>query len=185
MTFPNFSAGEVYRAADANAIGMWKVGSVTATSGTTFDLSNCFSADYDAYKVIISNLKLSSVGSISIQLMNGTTPVATNYAWAVMQVAYDASTGPGGSGYPATVSSWATQITGGTIGTASSIEIFNPFQADYTYYQFSSTDNRGTNGYGLRSGGGTHTLSTSYSSLRFTASATITSATATIYGYRK
>jgi hypothetical protein len=185
MSFPSFASGEVLTAADMNAVGLWKVGSVTATSGTTFDLSNCFSANYDAYKVIISNLKLSAVGSISIQLMNGTTPVATNYAWAVMQVAYDASTGPGGSGIPATVSSWATQITGGTIGTASSIDIFNPFQADYTYYQFFSTDNRGVNGYGLRSGGGTHTLSTSYSSLRFTASQTITSATATIYGYRK
>ena len=186
----NLTVGQLLTSNIANTYmlnsGLVYVGQTTATSGTTFDLSSCFSATYDSYKVVLSDIRTAAAGGVSLQLMNGTTPVATNYAWAFMRVAYDASTAPTASGYPATTSSWATATSTGTAATAVSIEIFNPFLAQYSYYQIGGSDTRGTSGYGFLGGGGTHTLATSYNSLRFTITGTtISNVQATIYGYRK
>lgn len=190
MAIKTFTTGEVLTASDTNTYlansGLVYVGQTTATSGTTFDLSSCFSATFDSYKVVLSDIRTAAAGGVSVQLMNGTTPVATNYAWAFMRVAYDATTAPAASGYPATTSSWATGTSTGTAATAISMEIFNPFLSQYSYYQIGGSDTRGTSGYGFLGGGGTHTLATSYNSLRFTVSGTtITNVQATIYGYRK
>jgi hypothetical protein len=185
-TPPTFTAGSILTASQMNNVGLWRVGSATATSGTTLDIANCFSSDFDAYRVVLSNVRFAAAGSFSFQLMNGTTPSASNYAWAVQQVAYDASGGPSGSGYPSYVTNWRTISDFSTSAGAFSCDIFNPFLAQYSYYSFNGTDSRAINGYGLRVGGGIHADATSYSSLRFTTTAsTITNVVATVYGYRK
>jgi hypothetical protein len=54
MTFPSFVSGEVLRAADMNAVGLWKVGTFTA-NGTSRALvcDNVFTTDYNNYRVVI------------------------------------------------------------------------------------------------------------------------------------
>ena len=190
MAIKTFTTGELLTASDTNTYlansGLVYIAQTTATTGTTLDLAGCFSATYDSYKVILSDIRTAGAGGVSLQLMNTTTPVATNYAWAFMRVAYDATTAPAASGYPATTSSWATGTSTNTSATAVSIEIFNPFLAQYSYYQIGGSDARGTSGYGFLGGGGTHTLATSYDGLRFTITGTtITNVRANVYGYRK
>jgi hypothetical protein len=190
MAIKTFTTGEVLTAADTNTYlansGLVYVGQTTATSGTTLDLSNCFSSTYDAYRIVLSDIRLAGSGSINFQLMNGTTPATTNYAWAFTRVAYDSTTSINGSGYPSYASTWITSNTSGTVSSAFSMDVFNPFLAQVSYYQCNATDNRGVNGYGLQLGGGTQYDATSYSSMRFTLTAsTISNITATCYGYRK
>ena len=190
MAIKTFTSGEVLTASDTNTYltnsGLVYVGQTIATSGTTFDINNCFSAAYDSYHVVLSDIRLAGAGSMTFQLMNGSTPSNSNYAWAFTRVAYDATTSINGSGYPSYVSSWSTSLTAGTTASAFSMDIFNPYLAQYSYYQCNATDNRGVNGYGIQIGGGTHASASSYSSLRFTiTSTTITNITATVYGYRK
>lgn len=80
MTYPSFSAGEVLRAQDMNAVGMWKVGTGTAVYGTTtqLNMSNVFTSDYSNYKIVISNLRMSASNTtLSLQLLKAGTPAAT------------------------------------------------------------------------------------------------------------
>jgi hypothetical protein len=51
MTFPSFTAGEVLRAQDMNAVGMWLVGSTTFTNTTTAFVNQCFTSDYQNYVI--------------------------------------------------------------------------------------------------------------------------------------
>jgi hypothetical protein len=55
MTFPSFSSGEVLRAQDMNAVGLWLIKTQTIGAGvTTQAVTSCFSADYDDYIVTVS-----------------------------------------------------------------------------------------------------------------------------------
>jgi hypothetical protein len=54
MTYPNFVAGEVLRAQDMNAVGMWLVGSTTFTNTAVPFINGCFSSDYENYRIVLS-----------------------------------------------------------------------------------------------------------------------------------
>jgi hypothetical protein len=82
MTFPSFSAGEVLRATDMNAVGMWRVGG-GALSGTATNFVGCFTSDYTNYRIVIDSISLSGNGDISFQYLSGSTPnAATQYRMA-------------------------------------------------------------------------------------------------------
>jgi hypothetical protein len=53
MTFPVFNVGETLRAADMNAVGMWKVASTTF-NGNGFSMNNVFTSDYTNYRILIN-----------------------------------------------------------------------------------------------------------------------------------
>jgi hypothetical protein len=56
MTFPVFAAGDVLRATDMNAVGMWKVAGASfsgITTGAPLDVNNVFSSDYTNYRLIV------------------------------------------------------------------------------------------------------------------------------------
>jgi hypothetical protein len=90
MTFPVFSAGEVLRAQDMNAVGLWLVKTVTIGSGaTSIPVTGAFSADYDNYKIIISG----GVGSTTenMRMILGST--ITGYAFGGYFVRYNTGLG--------------------------------------------------------------------------------------------
>ena len=186
----NFAAGNILTASDTNTYltngGLVYITEASATSGTTLDITSCFSSTYDSYRIVVSDYRTPAGSSITLQLLSGSTPSTTNYAWAFWRVAYDNTTAGAASGLPATVSSWATQSTAGnTAGTASALafDLYNPFLAQQTFMAIQSGDSRGTSGYGFIGGGGTHTAATSYNGIRFTLSAsTFTSFKARVYG---
>jgi hypothetical protein len=72
MTFPVFSVGEVLRAQDMNAVGLWLVKSQTVGTGvSSVTVTGAFSSDYTNYRIIIDSVAGGS-GSMSMQL-NGAT----------------------------------------------------------------------------------------------------------------
>lgn len=186
-TPPDFSSGAVLTAAQMSAIGMWQVGSTTATSGTTAQVLGCFTTDYDCYKIVISDLRTVAAASFTMQLLQSSTPVTTNYGWGVSRVDYAGALTGTGSGVTPLVSSWNSQMTNqSTQATSFIMEIQNPFLSQYTYAQWESTDNRGGSGYARIMGGGTQASTSSFTGIRFTLTASsITNMNIDVFGYRK
>ncbi|CAB4142209.1 hypothetical protein UFOVP445_10 [uncultured Caudovirales phage] len=64
MTFPVFSAGEVLRAQDMNAVGLWLVKSQTIGTGvSSVTVTGAFSADYDNYRIEFANSDATTNGN--------------------------------------------------------------------------------------------------------------------------
>jgi hypothetical protein len=76
-TPPTFSVGATLTAAQMNQIGMWKTGSVTLTGQTTAQLNNCFTSDFDKYKVIYNIRSGSGSASLYTRLSVGGVPNST------------------------------------------------------------------------------------------------------------
>lgn len=190
MAVKNFTAGSTLTASDVNTYlnngGLVYITETTATSGATVDVLGCFSSTYNAYRIVISDFRASVAANILSQLLSGSTPATTNYAWGVTRVDYLGALTGVGSGFPATVAYWNFQITGGTTSTSFVLELQNPNLAQPTYTQWDSTDNRGTSGYAVTKGGGTHTTASAYTGIRFSTTAgTFTNAKIRVYGYRQ
>ena len=80
MTFPSFSAGEVLRAQDMNAVGRWLVKTVTVGSAvTTVPVTDAFSTEYDNYEIVFSGGSKSSPGTMNMQF--GSTNTGYYNSW--------------------------------------------------------------------------------------------------------
>ena len=179
MTFPSFTSGEVLRATDMNAVGLWLVKSQTIGSGvSSVTVSDAFSADFDNYKIIIS----SGVGSTGGALLNMTLgSTTTGYYWA-SAVSLMASE----SLFPIRASdatSWSRVAIANTNSLNGEIELFCPNLAKRTIYNARYVQNV-TDGNAVTSGGYVDNA-TQYTGFTFTAaSGTITGGTIRVYGYR-
>lgn len=80
MTYPSFSAGEVLRAQDMNAVGLWEVASATVSPAAgPINILNIFNADFDNYRIVMSDFETSLQTDIRIKLLAGTTPLSVSY----------------------------------------------------------------------------------------------------------
>jgi hypothetical protein len=77
MTFPSFTSGEVLRAADMNAVGLWKVAS-GSLSGSTVNFQGCFSGNYNAYEIYITSLRAAANTEVGFRLLSGASAANTN-----------------------------------------------------------------------------------------------------------
>jgi hypothetical protein len=175
MTFPAFVAGEVLRAQDMNAVGMWLVKSVTVGAGvTTIPVTGAFSADYENYLITYTGGTGTSQGDISLQLTGATgSDYETGLSYAIW-----------GAGAPSFASSASTSFAWmgntQTTGNTSFIQVMKPFLAQYTVVssQFWS------NGAGWSQG--RHKLNTSYTGFSLIiGSGNVTGGTVRVYGYQK
>jgi hypothetical protein len=78
MTFPSFVSGEVLRAEDMNAVGLWKVGGGTFTNAATVDITG-FSSEYDSYRFTLVLKSVGAVTQVLAQIYQGGTVRNTNY----------------------------------------------------------------------------------------------------------
>jgi len=185
MAYPTFASGDVLTASDMNAVGLWKITSVSATSGTVLNINNCFSSTYDAYRIVLSDFRTAAGASITMQLMVSGVAAATNYTWAFMRADMAGTYVGAGSGTGATTTNWATQLTTSTAPAGLILDLVNPGLAVQTTCFIQSSDNRGITGYGPIYGTGLHSTATAYDGIKFTLSAsTFTNVTARVYGYR-
>jgi hypothetical protein len=92
MTFPVFSAGEVLRAQDMNAVGMWRVGGGSFTNVASFDIVG-FSSDYDNYQLVLNVGGHSGVVGLTAQLFQGATVRNANYYGQQFLTTYTGTTG--------------------------------------------------------------------------------------------
>jgi hypothetical protein len=184
MPVPDFSPGEVLTAAAMDSIGLWKVATATATSGTTLTISNCFSADYDAYRVVMTDVRLASRNSIAVQLENSGGLSLTDYYYYFINKSYATSSVYAQVGAANATSFAVLGGLGATVGGGGYFEVFNPFLAsNKTVATAVRLDpiTTGTAGQYF----GYHDIAASYTGLHFVVGATITNMTATVYGYRK
>ena len=183
-TPPDFTSGAVLTAAQMNAVGMWKITSGTVTSGTSFDLTSVFSADYDSYKLVLTQIRTGSTGgSVQFRLLSGSTPVSTGYYYGGTQVDIALNTIAVFRGNN------ASELESGAVvsssGAMTSLEIHNPFTARSTSFNGQSADSRGASGYGGITYAGQQTSATSYNGIRVLSSAyAFTNCTYKLYGYR-
>jgi hypothetical protein len=176
-TPPDFTAGQVLTAAQMNKVGMWIVASAavgTAVSSVT--ISDCFSADYDDYRVIWSGGVGSAVTDIKAQV-GGVT--SADYGYSLHAVNY--STGA------ETIANSAAESAVRQIGRADTtygyadVEIRSPFLTTETFFwaPFHTTSSAG------RSAGYLNDTTSHTSVTLVVNSGTITGGTITVYGINK
>jgi hypothetical protein len=185
MTFPVFSAGEVLRAQDMNAVGMWKVASGTL-SGTATNFAGCFTSDYRDYRIVLDSLVWNNTGYLYYQFLTGTTPASTgDYFWALSGfqangLAYNNSNQTQTFGYLGSANVGANNLV---IGSCV-YDILGPQLAQRTMLtgQGAGVDTV----YFHQSGMNSHNLTNAYTGIRFlTNSATTFTGNVTIYGYNR
>ena len=182
MTFPSFSVGEVLTAADMNAVGLWEINTTTAAgTSTDVDITSCFSADYDSYRIVASNLTTAGgVSNIRVRLLATTTPATADYFYGTTFVTFAGTTGLNNFNGGAN-SYWVVGNTN-TAATAQShfvMDISRPFLAAKTQY---SANMSGWDASWC--GNGLHNAATSYNGIRFYSVNGNLTGTFRVYGYR-
>ena len=182
MTYPVFTTGEILRAADMNAVGLWKITTVTMTNSLT-NIANCFSSNYENYLVTINFTATSANQFVGFQFSNGGTPVTLgNYKYA-----FQTTTAGGVASSLASTSN--TGVVLGFTGTASPngssiLTIFQPNISGRTYgsqqrYEFDSAT------FNSRQGMFVYDAVTAFDGLTIITGGSNIGATITIYGYQK
>ena len=92
MSFPSFASGEVLTAADMNAVGLWKVGSFTASAQTTLTCDNVFTSDYDNYKIVVKMGGTSNTNILFFEFIN-TNGAIVNASYFSASYSRDFATG--------------------------------------------------------------------------------------------
>jgi hypothetical protein len=161
--------------------GLTYIGSTTATSGTTVEVLGCFTATYDAYRIVISDARSVSAANLVFSCLAGAVINASNWSWLAPKADYTTA---------AWVFSKATSDSSCAIGVSDTVstsvvmDVSQPFLSRATTMYSNSADARGTAGYMGYLCNGILSNTTSYSGLRITASAAITNMKVTVYGYR-
>ena len=176
MTYPSFAPGEVLRAQDMNAVGLWLVKSQTIGTGvTTQQVTSCFSADYDDYVVTVSGGTCSTNTILSFRC--GTQ--ASGYRYSYLYTSYTSS--PLAVG---TVSGTDVQYVGfaNTTGLNAVISVSSPFLSQPTLVtgDGGSIGNFAGRTTGFEPGNGSFTGMT-----LVLGAGTMTGGTIRVYGYKK
>lgn len=177
MPVPDFSPGEVWTAAAADAIGLWLVKTQTVKNAVSSEpVTNVFSSTYDNYKIVISGVDCSTFGAqCSIRFNNTST---NNYRWAANW--RSVTNVFGGDGQNGVANIWVS-LSGDGGDTNVVIDVMNPNKATRTTCtsQFGGADYAG-------SAGGVDMTNAQHTGFIFIAPAgqTFTGGTIRVYGYR-
>jgi hypothetical protein len=176
MTFPIFAAGDVLRATDMNAVGLWLVKSQTIGSGVSSEtITGAFSSDYDTYVIVVSGGSASTNSTINFRCGTTSSGYRLNYLYA----SYTSSPQAFGS-----TSENAIFYTGfqNTTGLNAVITVSNPFLSGPTLI----TGDGGSIGNFTGRVQGLEPNNTSFTSFTLlSGSGTMTGATVRVYGYKK
>jgi hypothetical protein len=186
MPVPDFSPGEVLTAAAMDSIGLWKITSATATTGNAFDLTGIFSSTYDAYKIVLSNIRLSGVAGINAQFTTGTSPVVVNASnWTFLSNRIDYTVNAIAIDKATNNASFRFAIAG-TNAIGAYMDIMNPNLAQNSSVVAQGTDARNTTGYLPYTTGANLANNTQYTGIRFNSEGGTSFANmkVVVYGYR-
>ncbi len=177
-TPPDFTTGAVLTAAQMNAVGLWLVKTVTIGSGvSSVPVTDVFSADYDSYRVVVSN-GAGSLVNPTLNIVFGST--VTGYEWAYGAFSNTLTA----AGVGSTAGTFIPVGQSNTNFTVTAFDVFSPFLAKYTAvfggnsYDLSNQQSRGPYNGVLKN-------TTSYTAFTISpASGTLTGGTIRVYGYR-
>lgn len=187
MTYPSFSVGDVLTADDMNSVGLWKITSgITATNGTvssgtvtvnatqtSVTVSSCFSADFEAYRIVIVGGSHSVGGDIRLQLSGST---GSTYSTGGVQTTYGSTTVTGIG--PAATTYWTVGYFG--VGqTGAIIDVYAPQLAAATRF----TSNSASGFFYALAGQDTSTAQSTGFTLT-TSAGNFSSQKIRVYGYR-
>jgi hypothetical protein len=176
MTFPSFSVGEVLRAQDMNAVGMWLVKTQTIGTGvSSVTVTGAFSAEYDNYKILISGGTGSQNSELALRLGSTTS----NYFYSYIYTSWNNAVAADGSKVG---TRWL--YAGGmmTDGIQANIELNSPFLAKNTRM---FAGGFGDSGSYVGAVSGLLANSTQYTGFDiFPSAGTMTGGTIRVYGYR-
>jgi hypothetical protein len=185
MPVPDFSPGEVLTAAAMDSIGLWKITSASATSGSVLNISNCFSSDYTNYRVTVTARTASAVG-LNMQLRAAGSNLGTSGYYST-RVGYPYSGGGVSLANDNNAAQWQIAIIADTTESAGSIDIFNPQIAQRTTYACQGSDSRTPAGaLGGFVSSGVYNANTVVDGISINCGAnTFSNIVVTVYGYRK
>jgi hypothetical protein len=190
MADQTFTAGQVLTAAQMTTLqqnsglvvvkGVSQVGSVAS-----INVTSCFSASFDAYRVVIASLTPTTNGNgtnIFCKLLLNTTASSTDYNYAIPRV--DLANGAVSANYAQNGTAGIVVGTGNDSDLTSAIfDVINPFGVKFTNFHGISMTNDAS-GY-CGAGSGVHASLTSYNGFQISASAgNISNAAIMVYGYR-
>lgn len=116
-----------------DSIGLWLVKTQTVgTAVPSVTVTDCFNANYNAYKIIWTGGTLSAGADMSIYF--GSTPPANGYYMSQLFYRYD--TGASGVNTVNNQSTWVYSGGGDANGAYVNIEVFNPFQSVRKYFSY-------------------------------------------------
>jgi hypothetical protein len=176
----NGSAWVYLSTSTANPVGLEFI-KATALSGSTTQITSCFSSTYLVYRVMIDAVQSNGTDPFTLQLLSGTTPATTTYA---KQRLYVQGTTVGGTA----VSAQSSIIIGYSDSSkiqSLMLEVFSPNVAAFTRFwtQQVYSDNA-TNGM-IEMGSSVHATSTAYDGFAISCGAnTFSNGTVRVYGYR-
>ena len=181
MTYPSFTAGEVLRAADMNAVGLWLVKSQTVGSGvSSVTVTDAFSADYNNYKIVVSGGVSSGGQAVALQF-GPSTVTGYNSGYSSNLVIYTFASPPvlttigslSATNWPYVGESNANNI-------AIDIDVIAPNLAKFTNYNgaYNGADVAGM-------AGGVHKQAQQYTDFTLSGVNPFTGGTIQVYGYKK
>ncbi len=176
-TPPTFSVGQTLTSAQMNAIGLWLVKTQTVGTGvSSVTVSNAFSADYDAYRIVATGVASTGTGnSAGLQL----TGLTSGYYAGIAYLTYGSSTVTGSTDN--NLSQWFFAGSYSSDGLVMMCDLINPFLARPTILANAN--------YASHIAGGVYGKQTSSASATgFTISTpagTMTGGQISVYGYRK
>ena len=143
MSFPSFNAGEVLTAADMNAVGLWLVSTTTIGTGvTSVPVNNCFSSNYQNYRVVISGMNASATGNSAFIVLQGS--LGATYFGGGYFMTYGSTVVNGATFNGVALGLWAG-ITG--TGFTATMDITRPNLATPTGMVGLSSGSQNTNSY--------------------------------------
>jgi hypothetical protein len=153
------------------------------TSVSSVTVTGAFSSTYEAYKIVLANVTMSSTvatTALLCKMHDGTNPANSNYQMGLARMDIAAGTVGGSTIQNGTAGVVVGRATGDKFG--GTFELVNPFTATHTVFTDLSAVNVST-GY-MYKGAGMHQTSTSYSGFQIIVDAgTLTGGTIYVYGY--
>jgi hypothetical protein len=182
MTYPTFNNGDVLPASDLNAIGLWRITTISPSPATSIIVNNCFTSDFTNYTVIVTPISVASGSDISLQLRTGAFNAVSDYYMANLFIDNTSISSVGENN----VSSWRLMNIGAAgAGTFNSVkfDLYSPAVAANTRYQMTGGGWSGSQ-VRYRSGVGFQNQAIGFDGFCLNASSAIT-CTISIYGYNK
>ena len=178
-TPPDFVVGGILTAAQMNAVGLWKVGTVTAGPSAEILVNNVFNSDYANYRVIVSDLLIASTQAVRLQFRDAGGNIATGHQFGGWFINMTLAAGTGAFGNTAQ-SFMQVGFSDAVNKVNISFDIYRPNISGQTGLTANGTDSGSAN---FMAGRQTETKTVTGFRL-FGASGGSISATIQIFGYR-
>lgn len=161
------------------APGLVHINTTSFTSAGSVSINNCFSSDYDTYKIVGYYTAKSNLGQDYLRMRVSGSDASSEYYYNNIYTSYTSVTTSNNNGSNVNQIQ-VSYIASAASGSAFTFDVLNPFLADQTYLFFNSNQ-----GNGISLSAGEHRTATSYDGFTiYPSTGTFTSGIIRVYGYK-